>query len=1225
MAKRKSITILLIEDSPSDTRLIKESLLDAPHDSFRVTTASTLAKGLRKLKRDSIDAILLDLALPDSDGIETFHAVKKLKPSLPVIVLTMTEDDMLGLKIVHEGAQDYLPKTVLTQEASTTALTRAIRYAIERTHIRAALRHAREQTETLNEGLRVANEELEGRVHARTEELDVANEELQVINEELRHEIEQRTNAERAAQDHAQQQGILSRVISVGNEASDLQTLARTVVDQIIGLVNFDAGTLCLLNKAERVTELKYAAGFSSDYLAARSRLSIDEPHLIRVYRDRQPVLPDDATMPYSVPGTEGIHAAAAFPIVAHNEVIGHIGISRTSTHSFTQEEIALLISIGQEIGTVIARLQTQEALTQEFAITETITRLTPPLLSPSLDFDGLVLAILDDAKRLTASTHGFIALIDPVTKDLVSHGHTQMLLDQCAIPSEQRQIRFPLGADGKYHALSTYAINERQGFFTNAPAEHPAAIGTPDGHVPLERFLAVPALVRDEVVGEIALANAARDYTTHDVAVTGRLAEELLSLAVQRLRAEEQLRASSLYARSLIEASLDPLVTISAEGVITDVNKATEEATGYSRGELIGSDFSGYFTEPTNADAGYRTVFADGFVRDYPLTLRHKSGSMIDVLYNATVYRNEAGEVQGVFAAARDITKLKQAEELLVWEHTLDATLAELYAPLISPTTDFNETTLKILEHAKRITESLHGYVGLIDPITKNMVVYSHTMMMRSGECAVTGKDKRLEFPIGADGQYPALWGYALSIKQPFYTNDPAAHQASAGIPKGHIPLERFLNVPVMLGEELVATVAVANASHEYASKDIDAVKRIADMFSLAIVRQRSDAMLKQYSDHLEDLVRDRTSELAKSEEQYRTLVETANSIICTFDTKGTITFINDYGAQFFGYTPDELIGKNLMILVPEIESSGRAMTPYLDDIVAHPDQHTISVNENIMKDGTRVWVNWVNHMLTDETGHHIGHLTMGYDVTELKRTEDALRDAQRLAAIGQTATMIGHDLRNPLQALQFSLELERRYVEAALKAARADPTVEQTVQKAVRLYEDMEQQIRYMDKIVADLQDYARPLALQRELTHIPSLIDDTLSSLAIPDTITARVDVPDSITATIDPHLMQRALSNLIMNAVQAMPQGGGLTVGATADDHAVVITVHDMGEGVADHMKDTLFSPLTTGKAKGTGLGLAVVKRIVEAHNGTITFTSEEGKGTTFTVTLPQTDG
>jgi two-component system, cell cycle sensor histidine kinase and response regulator CckA len=135
-----------------------------------------------------------------------------------------------------------------------------------------------------------------------------------------------------------------------------------------------------------------------------------------------------------------------------------------------------------------------------------------------------------------------------------------------------------------------------------------------------------------------------------------------------ERKKAEATLQAASLYSytRSLIETSLDPFVTISPEGKITDVNKASEKITGLSRERLIGTNFEDYFTEPEMARNGYQKVFEQGQVIDYPLSIRHTSGAVSDVLYNASVYRNEKGEVLGVFAAARDITKRKQIEEAL-------------------------------------------------------------------------------------------------------------------------------------------------------------------------------------------------------------------------------------------------------------------------------------------------------------------------------------------------------------------------------------------------------------------------------------------------------------------------------------------------------------------------------------------------------------------------------
>ncbi len=163
-----------------------------------------------------------------------------------------------------------------------------------------------------------------------------------------------------------------------------------------------------------------------------------------------------------------------------------------------------------------------------------------------------------------------------------------------------------------------------------------------------------------------------------------------------ERKQADESLREASLHARSLIEASLDPLVTISPEGKITDVNEATVSATGVSRDALIGTDFSDYFTEPEKAREGYRQVFSKGLVTDYPLTIRRRDGSVMDVLYNASVYRNTQGEVLGVFAAARDVTAQKKASQYA--RSLIEASLDPLVT--ISPEgkiTDVNEATAKV------------------------------------------------------------------------------------------------------------------------------------------------------------------------------------------------------------------------------------------------------------------------------------------------------------------------------------------------------------------------------------------------------------------------------------------------------------------------------------------------------------------------------------------------
>lgn len=171
------------------------------------------------------------------------------------------------------------------------------------------------------------------------------------------------------------------------------------------------------------------------------------------------------------------------------------------------------------------------------------------------------------------------------------------------------------------------------------------------------------------------------------------------------RKKTEENLRAATLYARSLIEVSLDPLVTISPEGKITDVNETTVKVTGIAREKLIGTDFSDYFTEPAKAREGYRTVFEKGYVTDYPLTIRHASGKLTDVLYNASVYKDKAGKVQGVFAAARDVTQQKKAEEeLKKYREQLEEMVSQRTAELTRVLKEVKEATNILATSASEI-----------------------------------------------------------------------------------------------------------------------------------------------------------------------------------------------------------------------------------------------------------------------------------------------------------------------------------------------------------------------------------------------------------------------------------------------------------------------------------------------------------------------------------------
>ena len=168
------------------------------------------------------------------------------------------------------------------------------------------------------------------------------------------------------------------------------------------------------------------------------------------------------------------------------------------------------------------------------------------------------------------------------------------------------------------------------------------------------------------------------------------------------------------------------------------------------------------------------------------------------------------------------------------------------------------------------------------------------------------------------------------------------------------------------------------------------------------------------------------------------------------------------------------------------------------------------------------------------------------------------------------------------------------------------------------------IEENLFYIDKIVADLQDYTKPLRPSKEKVDIAKVIEETLLIVSIPNNLEVSISIAEGFPQfTADFSMLKRVFINLIQNAVQAMPNGGSLKIVAYCKDNYAFVSVEDTGEGIPEEAKSKLFTPLFTTKSKGQGFGLAVVKRLVEAQGGKISFESKLGKGTIFTVQLPLT--
>jgi PAS domain S-box-containing protein len=341
------------------------------------------------------------------------------------------------------------------------------------------------------------------------------------------------------------------------------------------------------------------------------------------------------------------------------------------------------------------------------------------------------------------------------------------------------------------------------------------------------------------------------------------------------RKRSEEEVRAAAAYNRSLIEASLNPMFTIGRDGAISDVNTATEQATGYPRAELLGTTFSDYFTDTGRARAGYELAFADGSVRDYPLELRHRDGHVVPVMYNASVYRDPSGQVLGVFAAARDISETERLQGAL---RASEVRLGVLFdnAPI-----GVGEVTLSgVLVRVNRYFCHFVGYTAdevlsmrwLDDLLPSDDIETGHAISQRipSGEIDTYSAERRFVQKGGA-----VIWGEV----QRSLVRDPAGRPLLYIDTVRDITAQREAEAQVRtLTAELEARVARRTAELERSNRNLQA-------FSYSIAHDLrtplrglngfSEALLEEYGETLGETGQGYARRIQAASERMGTIID--------------------------------------------------------------------------------------------------------------------------------------------------------------------------------------------------------------------------------------------------------------------------------------------------------------------------------------------------------------
>jgi two-component system sensor histidine kinase PilS (NtrC family) len=326
----------------------------------------------------------------------------------------------------------------------------------------------------------------------------------------------------------------------------------------------------------------------------------------------------------------------------------------------------------------------------------------------------------------------------------------------------------------------------------------------------------------------------------------------------------------------------------------------------------------------------------------------------------------------------------------------------------------------------------------------------------------------------------------------------------------------------------------------------------------------------------------------------------------LVVLDPDHRVTALNQAAERIIGRSAGRAIGDPATALFGEGIRLDDVETA-LDSDGAAPAAHEISLRRS---DGAVVPVRLTFSALRSGDGHRLGLIAVCEDLSRLREMEARMRQADRLAAVGRMAANIAHEIRNPLASLT-----------GAIEALTARPG---TDAERERLGQIVAGESERLNRIIKDFLAYARPAPLQLARVEVVDVLDNVLLLLehrALPPGLKIVRECPPSLPWRLDPHQLRQAVWNLCLNAVEAMPAGGELRVGVARRGPGLVVSVADTGSGIAPENLPHVFEPFYSTKPEGSGLGLALVHRIVREHGGDVEVRSQAGGGTVFTLTLP----
>jgi PAS domain S-box-containing protein len=748
-----------------------------------------------------------------------------------------------------------------------------------------------------------------------------------------------------------------------------------------------------------------------------------------------------------------------------------------------------------------------------------------------------------------------------------------------------------------------------------------------------------------------------------------------------EQKKLEVRLRDAQSYSRSLIEASVDALVAVDPELVITDVNEQMVKMTGYDRSQLIGSEFVDYFTDPARAAAGVRKTLGEEVVTNYELTLRSRHGRLYQVSFNASVFRDVEGQVKGVFASARDITEQNRLQERLRESELYNRSLIEASPDALVAVdpdlviTDVNEEMVRLAGVARTeligtpfkdyFTDPDRATTGVRRTLREGSVA-NYELVLRSAAGRQVLVSLNAAVFKDAEGKVAGIFASARDITDQNKTAErlKESENYNRGLieasPDALVTVDPDLIItdvneqmvrlsghsrkrllgsrfPELFTDPGRAEEGVRHALRENSVANYELVlrKRSGQRISVAVnagTFHDSSGSVRGVLAAARDITVQKKleEELRESQNYTRGLVESSIDALMTTDVLGRISDVNRQMEVLTGTSREQLVGTPFKDYFTDPGKAEEAIRRVLNENRVTDYELTMRTPH-----GT-VDVSYNATTFRDTNGRLRGVFAASRDVTEQKRLRDQLRQRNRDLEVqnervqeanrlkSEFLARMSHELRTPLNSII-------GFSEYLVAQGNGNLTAEQR-----EYLDDIRNSGNHLLQLINDVLDLAKVEAGKMELgpeSFSPRKAVDEVCSVVRPMVKEKGIHLRTSVEAglelvTLDPLRFKQILYNLVSNAVKFTDTAGGIDIRLKrADGDRLRLDITDTGIGIPPEAMPRLFrefEQLDAGPGRryqGSGLGLSLTKKLVELHGGTIGVESSVGHGTTFSVVLP----